>query len=95
MLGITPDAKEQLESALPEAFFISQNGIISITFIYGRILATLRGKNTNPNVIISIISENNIRTSMSLSRRISSSPMPETGIKWYKANNGDNDEEGA
>ncbi len=37
MLGITPDAKEQLEGALPGSFFISQNGIISITFIYGRI----------------------------------------------------------
>ena len=35
--GYHPRRKEQLEGALPGSFFISQNGIISITFIYGRI----------------------------------------------------------
>ena len=35
--GDLAGAVRLLEAHFPEAFFISQNGIISITFIYGRI----------------------------------------------------------
>ena len=67
MLGITPDAKEQLEGALPGSFFY-----IPERDYFDYIYRPYGVRNTNPNVIISIISRNNIRTSMSLSRRISS-----------------------
>ena len=93
MLGITPDAKEQLESALPGSFFyIPERDYFD--YIYLREdLATLRGKKyqSKRNHI------NNFKKQYSYEYvPITPDIVPQClklECKWYKANNGDNDEE--
>ena len=93
MLGITPDAKEQLEGALPGSFFyIPERDYFD--YIYLREdLATLRGKKyqSKRNHI------NNFKKQYSYEYvPITPDIVPQClklECKWYKANNGDNDEE--
>lgn len=69
MLGVTPDAKEELEKAIPGGFFyIPERDYFD--YIYLREdLATLKGKNTRQNAIISTTSIRSIPTNISLSHR--------------------------
>ena len=69
MLGVTPDAKEELEKAIPGGFFyIPERNYFD--YIYLREdLATLKGKNTRRNAIISTNSIRSLPTNIFLSHQ--------------------------
>lgn len=69
MLGVTPDAKEELEKAIPGGFFyIPERNYFD--YIYLREdLATLKGKNTRQNAIISTNSIRSLPTNIFLSHQ--------------------------
>ena len=93
MLGVTPDAKDILEEALPGGFFyIPERDYFD--YIYLREdLALLKGKKFQSSVTISIISRKDMNTN---TPPITPELIPQClklECKWYKANETEDDAE--